>query len=184
MSVEPSDGLGSLPVEAGIVPRPWHGVPAPTARRFHQVCWARTAEVLREFGLTPLQYSPMVYLSQTTGCPDIEQNVLAERLNVDRNTASLLVKQLATMGLVTQKADRADRRIRRLRLTPKGEKLYQRIRSAYMAANEEILAPLTPRERKLLMSLLVRVIEQNMPLQKRDSRQLKRRSPQIPISKI
>jgi DNA-binding MarR family transcriptional regulator len=141
---------------------PWHGAPTAIARRFHQICASRTAEVVGEFGLTPLQYGALVHLSGRTAKPDIEQNMFAERLNIDRNTASLLVEQLARKGLVARQVDIADRRVRLLSLTLQGEKLYARLRPAFIAANEKLLTPISARERKLLTNLLIRVIEGNL----------------------
>jgi DNA-binding MarR family transcriptional regulator len=63
---------------------------------------------------------------------------------------------------VAREIDSADRRVRLLSLTPQGEKLYARLRPAFIAANEQILAPLGARERKLLTDLLIRVIEGNL----------------------
>ena len=141
---------------------PWHGVPTAVARRFHQLCVAKTSEVVGPAGLTPLQYGVLIHLSKTTGKPGIEQNKLADRLNVDRNTASMLVEQLVKKELVERRVNGADRRARLLSLTPKGEKLYAQLRPAHLAANESVLAPIPPRERKLLISLLIRVIEGNL----------------------
>jgi len=141
---------------------PWHGVPTAIARRLHQICVAKTSEVVGEANITPLQYGVLIHLSKVTGSPGIEQNSLAGRLNVDRNTASLLVEQLAKKGLVERRVNGADRRARLLSLTSKGEKLYAQLRPAHLAANQTILAPITPRERKLLISLLIRVIEGNL----------------------
>jgi len=56
----------------------------------------------------------------------------------------------------------ADRRARLLNLTSKGEKVFARLRPIHLATNESILAPITPRERALLMDLLIRVIEGNL----------------------
>jgi DNA-binding MarR family transcriptional regulator len=153
---------------------PWHGAPIAIARRFHQICAARTAEVVGECGLTPLQYGALVHLSAQTGKPRIEQNSFAERLNIDRNTASLLVEQLAKKRLVAREVDAADRRVRLLSLTPQGEKLYARLRPAFIAANEDILAPINARERKLLIDLLIRVIEGNLAQADRGGRAGKR----------
>jgi DNA-binding MarR family transcriptional regulator len=141
---------------------PWHGVPTAIARRFHQICVAKTSEVVGPVGLTPLQYGVLIHLSRLTGKPEIDQNALAERINVDRNTASMLVEQLVKKGLVERQVNGADRRARILRLTPEGEKLYARLRPAHLTANESILAPITSRERKLLIGLLIRVIEGNL----------------------
>src|SRR5690349_9345451 len=81
------------PARTADIAPPWHGVPTAIARRFHQICVAKTAAVVGEAGLTPLQYGTLLYLSKLTGKPGIEQTSLANRLNVDRNTASLLVEQ-------------------------------------------------------------------------------------------
>ena len=140
----------------------WHGIPTAIARRFHQVCVARTSELMSPAGLTPLQYGAMLHLSKTTGLPGIEQNSLAERINVDRNTASLLVEQLAKKGLLERQVNGADRRSRLLSLTAKGEALYARLRPAHAALNRDLLAPITPQEQKLLMDLLIRVVEGNL----------------------
>ena len=93
---------------------PWHGVPTAIARRFHQICVAKTSEVVGAADLTPLQYGVLIHLSKLTGRPGIEQNALANRLNVDRNTASLLVEQLVKKGLVERQVNEADRRSRLL----------------------------------------------------------------------
>ena len=62
---------------------------------------------------------------------------------------------------MAREVDAADRRVRLLSLTPQGEKIYARLRPAFIAVNEKILAPINARERKLLKDLLVRVIEGN-----------------------
>jgi len=148
---------------------PWHSVPTAIARRFHQICAAKTSEVVGGSGLTPLQYGALVNLSKLTGKPGIEQNGLADRLNVDRNTASLLVEQLVKKGLIERQVNGADRRARLLSLTSDGEKLYARLRPAHIVANQNILAPITPDERKLLIDLLIRVIEGNLMGEERDA---------------
>jgi DNA-binding MarR family transcriptional regulator len=143
----------------------WHRIPTAIARRFHQICAAKTAEVVSPAGLTPLQYGAMLHLSKTAGTPGIDQIGLAERINIDRNTASLLVEELVRKGLVERQVNGADRRSRVLSLTAKGEALYLRLRPAHAALNKEILAPITAREQKLLMNLLVRVVEGNLSRQ-------------------
>src|SRR5437868_14835035 len=106
---------------ANIVP-PWHDVPTAIARRFHQLCTAKTADVVGEAGLTPLQYGVLIHLNAQSGKPGIEQNVLADRLNLDRNTASVVVEQLVKTGVVERKVNGANRRARLPNLTPKGQK--------------------------------------------------------------
>src|ERR1041385_3652513 len=135
--MQTSDGAArtELPRVAGDAVPLWHGIPTAVARRFHQMCGARTAEVVGEFGLTPLQYGVMVHLAQTTG-DGIEQNVLADRINVDRNTASLVVEHLVKMGIVARQVNGADRRVRLLSLTAKGKTLCARLRPALSRSEE------------------------------------------------
>lgn len=154
-------------------PAPWHSVPTAAARRFHQICFAKTSEVVGALGFTPLQYGAMVYLDRVRGTPGIEQNVLAARLNIDRNTASVVVEQLVKLGVVARQVNGADRRARLLSLTTKGEKLFSRLVPDFTAINADILAPLLPRERKQFMALLVRLIEGNLRDQERPARRRK-----------
>jgi DNA-binding MarR family transcriptional regulator len=136
---------------------------------------AKTSAVVGEADLTPLQYGVLIHLSTLTGRPGLEQNNLADRLNIDRNTASVLVEQLAKKGLVERRVNGADRRARLLSLTPKGEKIYSLLRPIHLAANESILAPIAPRERKLLIGLLIRVVEGNLAQEHREPSRRKRR---------
>jgi DNA-binding MarR family transcriptional regulator len=117
--------------------------------------------VVGKAGLTPLQFAVLIHLNRRTGRPGIDQNGLAERLNIDRNTTSVLVEQLANKGLVERLVDKQDRRARLLSLTVKGEKLYARLHPHNQAVNDAILSPLTRSEREVLIGLLIRVIEGN-----------------------
>lgn len=131
------------------------------ARRLFQICTTATAEVLAAEDLTPLQYAVMAYVE---GEPDIDQNGLAARLGVDRNNASLLVEQLESKRLIERRVNGADRRARLLRITSRGQKLYDRLRPDVFGAQERLLTLLTPDEREHLLDVLVRVIEGNRAL--------------------
>jgi DNA-binding MarR family transcriptional regulator len=163
MKSTPSPRATRAPASASLrtAKPPWHGIPTAIARRFHQVCVAKTSELVSPAGLTPLQYGAMLHLSKS-GLPGIEQNSLAERINVDRNTASLLVEQLVKKGLLERQVNDADRRSRLLSLTAKGKALYSQLRPAHAALNRDLLASITPQEQKLLMDMLIRVVEGNL----------------------
>ncbi|MFZ3353501.1 MAG: MarR family winged helix-turn-helix transcriptional regulator [Xanthobacteraceae bacterium] len=135
---------------------------------------AKISEVVSSLGLTPLQYGAMVYLSDKTGNPGIEQNVLANRLNIDRNTASVVVEQMVKLGLVSRQVNGADRRSRLLSLTAKGEKFYAELLPKFTAVNAGILASLKPQERVQFMNVLVRLIEANLHRQASAEQPLRR----------
>jgi DNA-binding MarR family transcriptional regulator len=125
------------------------------------MCFAKTSHVVARVGLTPLQFAVLIHLNRQTGRPGIDQNGLAERLNIDRNTTRVLVEQLVNKGLVERLVKKEDRRGRVLNLTARGEKLYARLQPENQAVNDAILSPLTSAERDLLISLLIRVIDGN-----------------------
>lgn len=151
---------------AGAAPA-WHAIPTAAARRFHQICVAKSLEIFGEFGLTTLQFGVMVHLNKMSGTPGIEQNVLAARLNIDRNTASVTVEQMVKLGVVARQVNGADRRARLLSLTAKGDRIYAELLPPFRTANADILAPVSPRERKLFMTLLIRIVEGNLREQNR-----------------
>ena len=136
-------------------------LPTSLARRFYQICMAVVADSLSAADLTPLQFAVIAYLNRDDGEPGIDQNGLAARVGIDRNNASLMVEELARRGLVERRVNGADRRARLLALTPKGEKLYARLKAGNVAANERILDPLPPRERQLFLDMLIRIIKHN-----------------------
>lgn len=140
---------------------PVRRVTTALARRFHQICVAMVAESVAGADLTPLQFAVLAYLNKQDGEPGVDQISLAGRLGVDRNSASVLVEELAARGLLNRRVNGADRRARILSLTAKGEKFYERLRADNVAANDRVLEPLSPQERKTLIELLIRVINAN-----------------------
>src|SRR2546430_8904285 len=97
---------------------PVRRIPLALARRFFQICTGASAEAVNGADLTPLEFAVMAYVNSTDGEPDIDQSALAARLGVDRNSTSLLVGSLESKGLLERRGNGADRRARRVRLTP------------------------------------------------------------------
>jgi len=128
------------------------------ARRLQQICVAIITESLANEGLTQLQWA---VISCLDAMPSIDQRRLADALGIVPVNAGQIVDQLEEMGLVHRRMNGADRRVRELHLTTRGLQLRRRLLPANLAANDRILAPLRPKDRKLLLELLVRVIEGN-----------------------
>ena len=112
----------------------------------------------------PLDMGVLAYLNRQNGQPDIDQNGLADRLGIDRYSASLLIDRLEEQGIVERRVNDADRRARQLRLTRRGEKLYAKLRAPVVARQMSILAPLTAKEQEVFLNFLVRVVEANRAL--------------------
>jgi DNA-binding MarR family transcriptional regulator len=111
--------------------------------------------------LTPLQYGVLAYV---WGEPDVDQVGLAARLGVDRTNASLLVDQLEAKGLIARRVSAADRRVRQLRLTPRGDALHKHLAPVVRRRQDQLLAPLDAVERDAFMQMLLRVIDANEEL--------------------
>jgi DNA-binding MarR family transcriptional regulator len=155
---------GPVPADRPVQVVAWSGgapirrVPIALARRFIQICLAVAAETLEGENLTPLQFAVLANLNDEA---DVDQNSLAARLGVDRNSASVLAEQLEKRGLIDRRVNGADRRARLLRLTRIGNKLHERLRPAMRAGQRRILAPLAPNERERFLDQLVQIIKAN-----------------------
>jgi DNA-binding MarR family transcriptional regulator len=143
---------------------PVRRIPLALARRFFQICTGASAEALAEADLIPLEFAVMAYVNSTDGEPELDQTALAARLGVDRNTTSLLVASLESKGLLERRVSDADRRARLVRLTSRGEKLFNQLHPKAIEHQQQVLEVLEPAERDVLIELLVRVIEANRHL--------------------
>jgi DNA-binding MarR family transcriptional regulator len=143
---------------------PVRRIPLALARRFFQICTSASAEAVAEADLTPLEFAVMAYVNSTDGEPGLDQSALAARLGVDRNSTSLLVGTLESKGLVERRVSDTDRRVRLVRLTPRGERLFTKLHPRAIERQEQVLDVLDRAERDVLLELLVRVIEANRDL--------------------
>jgi DNA-binding MarR family transcriptional regulator len=82
----------------------------------------RIAErALRAHGLTYAQFGVLTAISEQNGRT---QRELAERMESDANNVMVICDSLEKKGLAERRADPADRRIRRIFLTPAGKRTY------------------------------------------------------------
>ena len=117
----------------------------------------------------------MAYINKSVGEPDIDQSSLAARLGIDRNNTRLLAESLEAKGLLERRVNGDDRRARLLRLSPRGERLHNRLYPEAFAGQQRILEALQPSEREVLLDLLVRVVEGNLSLARPGAGRRKRR---------
>ena len=134
---------------------------AALSRRVAQICTALTADAVAAVDLTPIQYGAMACLNPKDGEPGLDQSGLGARLGIDRNSVSLLVDDLVAKGLLERRVNGADRRGRVVELTAKGMRLFGSVRPKVLSSHARALEALAPKDRDLLLDLLVRVIEVN-----------------------
>jgi DNA-binding MarR family transcriptional regulator len=88
--------------------------------RVHSLWHQRLSAALVEMGLRMSQFDIMANLLYE---PGMTQQRLAEKIFVGRSNLSMALPDLETAGWVRRDADAEDRRVRRLFLTPEGERL-------------------------------------------------------------
>jgi DNA-binding MarR family transcriptional regulator len=111
-----------------------------TLRRF-----ARQTELeARHYGITPQQYLLLLALKGFPGRDWANITELAERLQIRHNAVIALLNRMEAGQLVTrrQDADRTDRRVVQIHLTPQGEKLLQAMAGALRAERGRIRSAL------------------------------------------
>ncbi|MFS4092647.1 MarR family winged helix-turn-helix transcriptional regulator [Streptomyces sp. AF1A] len=111
----------------------------------------------RDLGVTPAQSRLLRTLAHYGSPPRMAD--LAERLEVVPRAVTTLVDGLEASGKVRRVPDPANRRVTRIELTDEGRATLRELRGARRSAAEEILAPLTEKERQVLGVLLDTLID-------------------------
>ena len=140
--------------------------PGHAIRRLHQISVGIFLQETGDLGVTPVQYAAL----QTVGNqPGIDQRTLARNIALDASTTGGVVDRLEARGWLERRTAPEDRRARQLALTPAGEQVLVDTVPAMLRAQDQILAPLTERQRAEFMRLLQLLITQNNALSRAPS---------------
>lgn len=102
------------------------------------------------FDLTSVQFAA---LDAIAAQPGIDQASLAATISFDRATIGGVIDRLESKGLVQRVVGEHDRRARQLHLTAAGDGLLSACRPVVEALQDDIMAPLSPRERAAFLAL-------------------------------
>lgn len=91
------------------------------------------------------------------GGPSAQADI-SRRLGVDRGDLVALLNDLEESGYVTRAQDPTDRRRNTVSLTRSGRAALRRFDKLVVAADEELLAPLTAADRKHLLAMLDHIV--------------------------
>ena len=108
----------------------------------------------KEFDLTRGQY---LYLIRICENPGIIQEKLAEMIKVARTTASRAIKKLEANGFIEKRIDSANRKIKRIFPTEKGNEISPNISRENEHSERVALQGLSEDESALLLGLLQKV---------------------------
>jgi MarR family transcriptional regulator, lower aerobic nicotinate degradation pathway regulator len=87
------------------------------------------------------------------------QATLGRRTDMDRSDVAETVDDLAERGLVERSADPADRRRNIIAITPAGTRRLRQLDQLMSDVQDELLTPLSRRERQTLVRTLKRVLD-------------------------
>jgi DNA-binding MarR family transcriptional regulator len=104
--------------------------------------------------LTPTQWAALSKLAETGPC---SQNQLGRLTAMDVATIKGVIDRLTARGLTETSSEPEDGRRLRVSLTRAGQQLTEKVASNALAITRETLAPLDPREREVLVTLLDRL---------------------------
>ena len=109
---------------------------------------------VRDLGLTRAQWLLLTRLHRRPGA---SQSDLADMMEIEKASAGRLIDRLEATGWVTRRADKDDRRVNRVYLTPEAERVHKRIWRIAEATVDDALVDLSPRETAQFARLLARV---------------------------
>lgn len=121
----------------------------------------RTAEVLDDvfsrhlarFGLSRAKFNALVHLRHATGL-GLTLSELGQKMLVSRANITGLVDRLEKDGLVFREPDPRDRRVFRAKLSPRAEKLLEKIMPLHGEFTTQAISGLNEQEKEQLIILL------------------------------
>ncbi len=118
-----------------------------------------SARLFRPRGLTAPQFNVLNLLAGRTDGAGFSQRELADTLVVDRSNVTGLLDRMETAGWVRREDDPADRRVYRVRLTPAGRKLWQKVAPGYADVVTQVCARLGEKQIAETLALLATLRE-------------------------
>lgn len=119
--------------------------------RLGTVTRLRLADALAPLGLTMRQFAVLRALEANQG---LSQAALGERLQIDASSIVLVLDDCQKAGWAERRPDPSDRRRYALHLTPAGRRVMLKARNVASKAQEQLFAPLSPKQRAALSELL------------------------------
>ena len=98
-----------------------------------------------------------IVLSALADEPMRTQAALARAIGADKTRIIGTLDELQERGLIVREPDPEDRRVRLLRLTPAGSRLYASVKAGIRAVEEELLTGLSAADQRIFLRTLQRL---------------------------
>lgn len=127
-------------------------------------------------GLTPDQFT---ILRQIMEAPreGLTQRQISSLMSSDPNTVTSLLNRMQEAGLLERKPHESDKRAHRVRLLPKGKRIYRELRQVALDLQSHVLEALPEERRETFLEDLERVAEKCLQSAARPSAHDAERSP-------
>jgi DNA-binding MarR family transcriptional regulator len=132
--------------------------PGHLIRRMQQIAVAIFMEECADFDLTPVQYAAMIAIREH---PGIDATRLSALVAFDRSTLGSVIGRLEAKEFILRRPSPDDSRVKLLYLTPLGKRTLGTAAAAVERAQQRILEPLGPADRRKLMQLLAELVHLN-----------------------
>ena len=129
--------------------------PGHLIRRCQQMAVAVFAEETAGHDITPVQFAALFTIREH---PGLEQATLARLIAFDRSTVGSVIDRLEEKKLVVRRTAKHDRRANLIYATDAGESLLKAVMGCVARAQERMLEPLGPRDRKVFIKLMMRLV--------------------------
>jgi DNA-binding MarR family transcriptional regulator len=148
--------MSDSPVSDSILYEPLYVQPGHLLRRAQQI----SASIFHdEIGsVTPIQYAVLCVVLAN---PHVDQVSMAGLAAIDTSTAASVALRLEEKGLLAREVDPADRRQRRLSLTPQGHDLLVEVNAGIGRLHRRIFEKFSPEEESQFMVLLEKLVHLN-----------------------
>lgn len=130
--------------------------PAHLVRRVHQRATQQFQQVMEGENLSPTQFAALATILKHGA---MSQNHLGRMTSMDPSTISVVIRKLLADGLVRRVKSETDQRLTIITLTEQGQVYTLDRLKRSLEVGKRLLAPLNAAEQSLLLSLLMRLCD-------------------------
>ena len=116
----------------------------------------RLQEKLKDFGVAPGQFAPLVMLFEQDGLTQAE---LCRRINVEQPTMANTLQRMERDGLINRKDDDDDKRRSLVYLTPRAREMQAQVMEGARSVSNQTVKGLSASDQDDMFRLVARMVE-------------------------